>query len=349
MSGRTELAGSIAAKKYQLADWVSRHCFEERPELKAKWGEIGFRRCAEDTAFHFSYLAEAVRFDFPILFTHYVGWTKILLSSLRIDTNDVEYNLGLLCPALKILLSPRAAEIAAPIVQEALEALPHLPSEAESFLEPEAPHYPILKQWVSLLLQHKAREARQLIHESVNGGVPIFDIYQHVFTPALHEVGRLWQTRQINEAEEHYCSHITQNLLALLSAQIAPLRIRKSVVGFCVSQEQHDIGIRLVTDCFALHGWDTVCLGSNVPTRNIEGILRNWLPDAVAISATMTYHLAEVQAAVEAIRSANIPRKPKIIVGGRPFNICPGLGSRIGVDATAQSCTELITCALQLL
>lgn len=111
----------------------------------------------------------------------------------------------------------------------------------------------------------------------------------------------------------------------------------------------HEIGIRLVTDCFSNHGWDSVCLGSNVPTRNIDGILRTWAPDVVAISATMTYHLAEVQAAVTAVKNAKVSPKPKILVGGKPFKLCPELGTRIGADITAEACADVLTQTLAAL
>jgi hypothetical protein len=61
----------------------------------------------------------------------------------------------------------------------------------------------------------------------------------------------------------------------------------------------------------------------------------------------MTYHLAEVQAAVTAIRTAAVPFKPKILVGGKPFKLCPELGPKLGADVTAQTCGEVLSRTLE--
>ena len=82
---REQLANTLVAQRNILADIVTRQYFDFRPELKHKWGDAGIKRCTEDTAFHISYLAESIRFDFPVLFVDYLGWKKILLASLRIN------------------------------------------------------------------------------------------------------------------------------------------------------------------------------------------------------------------------------------------------------------------------
>lgn len=346
---RQQAADTIVANRAFFAEIVTREYFQRRPELKEKWGPAGLKRCTEDTGYHLSYLAEAVRFDFPILFTEYLGWTKILLANLRIAEEDLLAHLELIRSVLSVRLEPEFAEVVLPALNEGIEALPNLTSDLPSFLVPGAPHFELAQKWVELLLHHEAREARRLVTDAVHQGTRIGELYEHVFTPALYEVGRLWQTRQISEAEEHYCSQITQTMLAILSQEFSAARIGKSVVGFSVGNEMHEIGIRLVTDCFAIHGWDAVCLGSNVPTRNVDGIIRTWAPDVVAISATMTYHLSEVQAVIAEIKKVQISPKPKILVGGKPFRLCPGLGERIGADLTADACSEVVSRTLKAL
>jgi methanogenic corrinoid protein MtbC1 len=346
---REQLSNNLVTNRHIIAEVVTREYFEFRPELKQRWGDVGLKRCTEDTAYHISYLAESIRFDFPLLFVDYLGWTKILLASLRINEDDLRQNLQILKAVLAARLNSDELALTNVTIDDGLKALPSLHSEVPSYLESGAPHFELAQKWFELMLRHQAREARRVINESVRSGVSLAEIYQHVFTPALYEVGRLWQTRKISEAEEHYCSQLTQTMLAILSQEFSPVRVGRSVVGFSVGNEMHEIGIRLVTDCFANHGWDSVCLGGNVPTRNIEGLLRTWAPDVVAISATMTYHLAEVQAAVTAIKNAQVSQKPKILVGGKPFNLCPDLGTRMGADITADGCAEILTQTLAAL
>jgi methanogenic corrinoid protein MtbC1 len=348
MNPRDALPDQILSRRHHLADWVTREYFERRPELRQRWGDAGLARCTEDTAFHLAYLAEAIRFDFPILFTDYLAWTKALLAALKISSDDLQLNLELTKTAFEKFFTSEEAAIACRMLDVGLNALPSLNANLDSHIKPENPFYDLAGRWLETLLNHDPRAGRRLILGALDEGVRNIDIYQHVFTPALYEVGRLWQTREISEAEEHYCSQTTSVLLAILSEEFPPARVGKSVVGFSVGKEMHEIGIRLVTDCFSQHGWDSVCLGSNVPTRNMNGVLYTWSPDLVAISATMTYHLSEMQAAIRAIRSSNAPAKPKILVGGKPFILCPELGPRIGADVTAHSCAEILSRTLEV-
>jgi methanogenic corrinoid protein MtbC1 len=345
VSNRLEdIAEALAKKKSLMAEEITAEYFRRRPEMLARWGEVGKRRCMEDSAFHLSYLAEAVRFDSPELFVDYIGWAKILLHSLRISESDLRENLELVRSTVGRHFEGDDRELVARIISKAEEALPSLPTEVETFLKPDGPLYGLAKNWLELLLAHKTREARTMLINEVKNGTRVPEIYQHVLTPCLQEVGRLWQNRTINEAEEHYCAQATEMVLALLSAYFEGERKRKAVVGFCVSNEQHEIGIRLLMDCFSLHGWDAVSFGSNVPHANIENILLTWKPDVVAISATMTYHLNDVKAAVAAVRRAKVPNAPRILVGGRPFLICADLWKRVGADLSAHSCSEAVVC-----
>ncbi|MGV3772353.1 MAG: cobalamin B12-binding domain-containing protein [Verrucomicrobiales bacterium] len=344
-----QIAEFIRSKKGEMAAWITDEYFRSRPELESRWGQMGRRRCIEDTEYHFSYLVEAVRFGYPELFLDYVAWAKILLASLNIPSRDLEQNLHLMKTALQSMAPAEVATAAHHIIDHALKVLPQMPTEPPSFLDPQTPHYQLASEWMDHLLSHRTREARNLVLNAIKADVSVSDIYQYVFTPCMHEVGRLWQIRAINEAEEHYCSQITQTMLALLTSDFEVAKVRRSVVGFCVANEQHDMGVRLLLDCFSLHGWDTVCLGSNVPTRNLETVLRTWTPDVVAISTTMTFHLTHVVAAIQALRSTPIEKQPIILVGGRPFSICPELWRKVGADAAPKSCTEAMTNWRQLM
>lgn len=190
---RQQLANKLVSSREIIAQIVTREYFEFRPELKEKWGEIGMKRCTEDTAYHIAYLAEAIRFDFPILFVDYLGWTKLLLSSLRISANDLRQNIEILKAVLASRLDGEETALTNQTIDAGLKALPSLPTEVPTFLKRDAPHFELAEKWLEMMLRHQSREGRRLIIDTIRGGVSLADIYQHVFTPALYEVGRLWQ------------------------------------------------------------------------------------------------------------------------------------------------------------
>ena len=339
-----EVANAVLGKKEAIAEQVTARHYAAHPEFEARWGEAGKKKCREDALYHLLYLAEAIRFDAEELFVDYVAWAKVLLISLQISERDLSENLEIVNSALEEVLSPEQFAVAGSFVAAGLRALPNLPSQTKTFLPEGAPHRDLAEKWLGHLLRHEPREARQLIFAAVKDGLPLQQIYAHVFAPVLHEVGRLWQRRKISEAEEHYCTEVTERVLAILSSEITAERVRKSVVGFAVEQEQHDVGIHLALDCFSMHGWDAVCFGKNVPTRNIPDLVTKWEPNVVALSVTMTYHLARVREVIRAIRALELKTRPKIIVGGRPFEICEDLAAKLGADASGKTCADVIAC-----
>jgi len=56
--------------------------------------------------------------------------------------------------------------------------------------------------------------ATSIVLESLHSKVGLAEIDVRIIQPAMYEVGRLWQRRQISVAQEHLASAITQNVLA---------------------------------------------------------------------------------------------------------------------------------------
>ncbi|MDD4138379.1 MAG: cobalamin B12-binding domain-containing protein, partial [Methanoregula sp.] len=116
----------------------------------------------------------------------------------------------------------------------------------------------------------------------------------------------------------------------------------RSLVATCVSDELHDVGIRMVADFFEMDGWDTQYLGANVPAASIVAMIRDRHADAIAISSTMPYHIPRVYELIRAIRADPTTAGTRIVIGGYPFNLMPDLWKRIGADAGAISADEAV-------
>jgi MerR family transcriptional regulator, light-induced transcriptional regulator len=337
-----EPANLIYTKQRAIAEAVVALQFKRHPEMEPHYGANGRAKRLLEMEYYCLHLAEAVRFDEDALFLDHVAWAKVLLFSMGVKEAELLDNLEMLLQAAREVLPQAFHETVSHYIQSAIHQLPQMANTVEPFVQIAAPHGELANDYMNYLLARDGKAAGNLIWKTVEAGTPIADIYHDVFVPCLREVGRLWQTHQVNEAFEHYCTETTHTLLAVLSHHLNPSGSRRTALGFCVANERHLLGIRMVLDYFQLHGWNTVCLGGDVPGDNVEEVLQTWLPDVVLVSATMIYHLAEVRSVISAIRAASLSSKPIVLAGGRPFEISPELWRKVGADLPSGSCSEVI-------
>jgi methanogenic corrinoid protein MtbC1 len=236
------------------------------------------------------------------------------------------------------------------VLAAALARLPQMPLSPPSYLDDSDPYVGIAQQYLDHLLKGNRLAASHLVLDAVaQRGVPVRDIYLHVFQPCQYEIGRLWQMNQISVAQEHFCTAATQLVMSQLYPFIfATPKCGRRLVAACVGQELHEIGLRMVADLFELEGWDTLYLGANTPAHSIAAIAADHAPDVLALSATMTFHLPNVAEVIEHVRRRP-GSPPKILVGGYPFNLAPDLWREVGADGYAPDAEGAIALANQLL
>jgi methanogenic corrinoid protein MtbC1 len=201
----------------------------------------------------------------------------------------------------------------------------------------EANHY------LELVLDHQPEEATRLISSYLDRNWTVKEIYLQILQPALWEVGRRWETGEVDVSEEHFCSEVSQAIMAKVMADIpTPKNDAPVFVGFSVSGELHDIGVRMVRDFLLLEGWRAVFHGNNLPTASVLKEIRIHRADVVGISATMSYHVNPVASLIQVIRTSDLPQALKIVVGGRVFNQEPDLWRQIGADGYASDAARAV-------
>jgi methanogenic corrinoid protein MtbC1 len=103
----------------------------------------------------------------------------------------------------------------------------------------------------------------------------------------------------------------------------------------------------MVADFFEMAGWDTYYLGANTPAASVVSAVSNYRADVLAISATLTPHIAQVVDLIGETRRLSPPLV--ILVGGFPFNISPSLWQQVGADGTAPDARSAVELAERLL
>ena len=225
-----------------------------------------------------------------------------------------------------------------------------LPDDLPSFLKESEPFTPLAHQYLGALRRGERHVASSLVLDAVAAGTSIPDIYLHVFEPAQHEIGRLWQINQMSVAEEHYCTAATQLIMSQLYPQIfAGAKRGINMVATCVSGDIHELGVRMVADLFEMDGWNTFYLGANTPHASVIATVVERHADLLAVSATIPFHIDAVRDLIRAVRQNPACAAVKVLAGGSPFNRNPELWREVGADGFAMNAQQAVTMANRLI
>jgi MerR family transcriptional regulator, light-induced transcriptional regulator len=287
-----------------------------------------------------NYLQEAVVGKREKLFLNYVSWCH---GNWPAERNALSASLAV----LRDIASRRLVSDQADAVLALLDSCPGpVEGTAGKGLRTACPSLaPLARNYLTALLARDRDTARRLVFDALERGTGIKELYLETLQCVQHEIGRLWHANRISVADEHFCTAVTQSIMIdLYPRVITARRIGKTLISACVGAELHEMGIRMVTDFFEMSGWDSYYLGSATSNEALLAALEERKPDLVALSATMTHHVAPLRALVHAIRTTPPPH-PAIMVGGLPFNASAGLCDLVGADLWAPDAEKAVSAA----
>jgi MerR family transcriptional regulator, light-induced transcriptional regulator len=172
---------------------------------------------------------------------------------------------------------------------------------------------------VNQLLSGNQDSAWDIVEEALQKGASSLDIYESLLTPAMYYIGTLWEKNIVTVADEHVATTTCDYVLTRYGFYKEMTSESKKEYGkvmlFCLEEEQHFIGLKMVSLLFEEHGFDTRFLGADLPKEAAEVMAKDWQPDIVALSASISYHLDQLPQYVNMLEDLN--PKPITLVGGR--------------------------------
>lgn len=339
----TQVRDKIVTVRNEISSKILARIWDEYPELKKEYSIPDIERCKEDIGYHLLYLADAVGVRSSELFLHYTAWVKSLFESIGVPNTSFLASLRIIRDELQLLLPQPEFDQVLRIIGPSIDTFSSIRGDTESFIAKDGNYYGLANQYLDALLQGDRNSAVTLIMEAAGEGVPVKDIYLHIFQPIQHELGRLWQLNKISVAQEHYCTAVTQLIMSRLYPYIFSSKKSGTVfIGTCVGDELHEIGIRMLTDFLEMDGWDTYFLGANTPPAGVVSAIQEYKAHIVGISVTMIYHVHKAEELIHTIRTELPKNGVKILVGGYPFNKDRNLWREIGADGYASNAEEAI-------
>jgi hemerythrin-like metal-binding protein len=172
--------------------------------------------------------------------------------------------------------------------------------------------------YLERLLQGDQKECGLIVQRLLAEGVSFENLYVGLFQRAMYHTGELWMKNEISVATEHLVTAITLRMMTLVHPLLLDSsRNGKTAVVTCVGGELHQVGGKMVSDMFELHGWDSYFLGGNTPVEGLLELIEEKQPEVLCLSVSLSSHIGQFKETVEKTRS----RFPdlNILAGGQAF------------------------------
>lgn len=348
MSGSSSEGNAYAAQLLEqgasgLAGFAASALLEAEPDFEKRYGEAAHTFWKNHLRQRILELAAAVATGETTLFVSRIAWAREAFLAREQSDGDLGRSLKALATVLEEQLPEAAQKLPLQILEEGHRALTTPQRESEdSLLDPSDPRERQALLYLQTILEGHPHRAIDEAVDLVREGTSPLDVYLDVLLPAQREIGRLWHLGQTNVAEEHLVTSTTQRALAVLvHAAPAVEPNGNTVVAAAVAGDDHDIGLRAVSDAFELSGWRTLFLGRNMPAPDLVLALDFFAADLLLLTATLSTQLHRVRETIEAIREHSGDRV-KILVGGTTFDESPDLWKKVGADAQARDIRQAL-------
>jgi 5-methyltetrahydrofolate--homocysteine methyltransferase len=187
--------------------------------------------------------------------------------------------------------------------------------------------------------------ARQALSE----GADPLDLVLHGISPAMAEVGRLFEAGDYFVPELLISARATKEVFVL----IRPLLVKQGaqptgrVVLGTVQGDLHDIGKNLVAALLEGCGFEVIDLGVNVSPEKFITAVADKKAQIVGLSALLTTTLPAMKTTLDAFRSAGLRDRVKVMIGGAP--VTQSFADTIGADGYGENAASAVQLARRLI
>jgi 5-methyltetrahydrofolate--homocysteine methyltransferase len=208
---------------------------------------------------------------------------------------------------------------------------------------------PVIKEIFDSILEGSQKVTVAKVQQALDAGINPGVILNDGMVAAMAEVGRLFEEGEYFVPEMLIAARAMQNGLAVLKPHLASANVKSQgkVVAGTVKGDLHDIGKNLV--CMMLEGaaFEIVDLGSDVTPEKFVEAVRSTGADVICMSALLTTTMPNMKTTIEALKTAGLRDKVKVMVGGAPLT--DQYAREIGADGYAADASRAVALAKSLM
>jgi 5-methyltetrahydrofolate--homocysteine methyltransferase len=165
---------------------------------------------------------------------------------------------------------------------------------------------------------------------------------------AMAEVGRRFERGEAFVPEMMLAARAMQSGLAVLRPSLVKANVKSTgkVAIATVKGDLHDIGKNLVGMMLEGAGFEILDLGTDVPPEKVLAAVRESSPDIVALSALLSTTMSNMRIIIEALKSAGLRERVKVMVGGAP--VTEAYAQQVGADGYSPNAARAVSVAKSL-
>jgi 5-methyltetrahydrofolate--homocysteine methyltransferase len=155
-----------------------------------------------------------------------------------------------------------------------------------------------------------------LVGEALGSGISPLEVNLSLLTPALEEVGRLFERKEIFLPQMILAAETVQNAFGRLKREMRGEMMphKGRIIMATVKGDVHDIGKNICCTVLENYGYEIIDLGRNVPAEVIADCVEERQVDIVGLSALMTTTMKEMEGVIRELQRRSLPQK--VIIGG---------------------------------
>jgi corrinoid protein of di/trimethylamine methyltransferase len=197
------------------------------------------------------------------------------------------------------------------------------------------------------ILNGDAKSAVAVTRAALDEGADPMDLVTNYMVPAMDEVGRRFECEEYFVPELLISARAMKGSLELIRPLLAAQGaqpVGRVAIG-TVKGDLHDIGKNLVASMLEGGGFEVVDLGADVPPEKFIDAVNNGA-QVVCLSALLTVTMPSMKSTIEALHTAGVREKVKVLVGGAP--VTPQFAREIGADGYGESAASAVALARQM-
>ena len=204
------------------------------------------------------------------------------------------------------------------------------------------------KQLYDAILNGDHKIAVAVTKQALSEGVAPIELITKYMSPAMDEVGRLFECEEYFVPELLLSGRAMKGALELLQPLLAASGAEPAgrVVIGTVKGDLHDIGKNLVASMLEGAGFEVRDLGADVAPEKFVAAVQEYKPDLICLSALLTVTMPGMRDVVDALQTAGVRDQVRVMVGGAP--VTAEFANEIGADGYAENAGVAVTVARRL-